>query len=422
MEVKNIKGRKLVIFLVICLTTAVITELPYLRWALYEPLREYLGQTNTQFGNSMSLFGIIAAIGYIPGGWIADRVSHRKMFAISSILCGVVGFWFASSPSYTETMIIHAIWAITNITMFWPVMTKAVSMLADKKNQGNVFGWFEGVRGIVIVLMMLGLMKIFEVAGGVQAVIIALAIGSIACGIIAFLLMEDNTSEGEKSENSILNDMKVVLKIPAVWVIAGVIFMIYITYSTSSYMSPYCQNVLGMSAVVAGYYTILRKDVVRVVAAPFSGWLSVKLDGACTKVIGGFSLLMIASIVGLFILPPGAKIVTVALILMLISSFAIYGMRGMYYAIIGEAGTPKYIYGAVAGWCSFIGFLPDAFNSTLCGSILDKNPGAAGYHIIFGYMIGTLTCCFILVLVLLHFIKKQKKGVNLFKAAGKLEN
>lgn len=417
MTVKNVKGRKWIILSVICLTTAVITELPYLRWALYEPLREWLGQTNTEFGMSMSLFGLIAAVGYIPGGWIADRVSHRKMFAISAILCGLLGFWFATKPSFIETMIIHALWAITNIAMFWPVMTKAVSMLASKKEQGKMFGIFEGVRGIIIVVMMAGLMQVFKHFGGIQAVIISLATGSIASGIIAFIFMEDNISQGEKSENSILKDMKMVVKIPAVWVVAGVIFTIYLAYSTSSYMSPYVENILGMSAVATGYITILRKDVVRILAAPFSGYLSTKLDGACTKVIGGFAILMVVSLLGLILIPVSAGMIAAAIVLMLISSVAIYGMRGMYYAIIGEIGTPKHIYGAVAGWASFIGFFPDAFNSVLCGAILDNIPGASGYHVIFWYMVGTLICCIGLVWILLNMVKKAKSGVDIFKGA-----
>ena len=56
------KRNKWVTFIIVCMTTGVITELPYLRWQLYEPLREALGQTNTEFGLSMSLFGVLAAI------------------------------------------------------------------------------------------------------------------------------------------------------------------------------------------------------------------------------------------------------------------------------------------------------------------------------------------------------------------------
>ena len=35
------KKNKWITFAIICLTTGVITELPYMRWQLYEPLREY---------------------------------------------------------------------------------------------------------------------------------------------------------------------------------------------------------------------------------------------------------------------------------------------------------------------------------------------------------------------------------------------
>lgn len=419
MEVKkNVKHSNWLVLMVICFTAAVIMELPYLRWALYEPLREGLGQTHTQFGMSMSLFGTIAAVAYIPGGMLADRFSHRKLFAVSSIACGLLGFWFATLPSFAETMIIHALWSITNILMFWPVMTKAISLLADKKNQGKMFGLFEGIRGVIIVVMMAALLQVFEKFGGISAVIIGLAIGSIVCGIVAFIFMEDNLDTNTKSENSVLKDMLSVVKMPTVWIIGGVIFMIYVTYSSSSYMTPYVQNILGVSAMSAGYISILRKDVIRIIAAPLSGYLSVKLDGACTKVIAGFAVLMLLSIIGLVMLPPATSYITLVVIIMLVSSFAIYGMRGMYYAIIGEIGTPKKIYGAVAGWAMFIGFLPDAYNATFCGYLLDKFPGVQGYHYIFYYMITTLSICLVLVFVLLRIVNKYNASKKLIAENG----
>ena len=87
-------------------------------------------------------------------------------------------------------------------------------------------------------------------------------------------------------------------------------------------------------------------------------------------------------------------------------------MRGMYYAIIGEIGTPKKIYGAVAGFAMFIGFLPDAFNATLCGYWLDAYPGAQGYRFIFIYMLATMVVCLVLVGILLRYIKKNKAKIE----------
>ncbi len=411
MSPKN-KNNKWLTFTIICMTCGVITELPYLRWALYEPLREALGQNNTQFGMSMSLFGTLAAILYIPGGWLADRFSHRKLFTVSSIGCGILGLWLSTMPSFAATMVIHALWAVTNIGMFWPTMTKAVSLLEEKDGQGKIFGFFEGARGVFVLVMWLGLMQVFEKMGGITAVIIALSILSIACGVISFFFMEDNVGEGTSSNESVIKDMLTAIKTPSAWIVALVIFTIYATYSSSSYMQAYGQNILGMSAVAAGYVGILRKDVIRLVGAPLSGIISDKMGGRCTLLIGIFDILFIASLTVLLVLPVGAEFTVITVIVMVISSFAIYGMRGMYYAIIGEIGTPKKIYGAVAGFAMFIGFLPDAFNATLCGYWLDAYPGAQGYRFIFIYMLATMVVCLVLVGILLRYIKKNKAKIE----------
>ena len=51
--------------------------------------------------------------------------------------------------------------------------------------------------------------------------------------------------------------------------------------------------------------------------------------------------------------------------------------RSLYYAVIDEVGTQKNIVGSVIGVASpDLGFLPDAFFGTLCGSMLDTyEPG-----------------------------------------------
>ena len=406
------KQNKWVTFTIICLTTGVITELPYLRWALYEPLREALGQSNTEFGMSMSLFGVLAAILYIPGGWLADRISHRKLFTVSAIGCGILGLWLSTMPSFTATMAIHALWAVTNIGMFWPAMTKAISLLEEKKGQGKIFGLFEGVRGVFVLVMWLGLMQVFEKLGGIQAVIVALSIFSIIAGVISFLFMADNTETGTTSDASVMKDMVTALKTPSAWVVAGVVFTIYATYSASSYMQPYGETVLGMSAVAAGYIGILRKDVIRLVGAPISGIISEKMGGRCALLIGIFDVLFIISLAILLVLPVGAEYTVITVVILVVSSFAIYGMRGMYYAIIGEIGTPKKIYWAVAGFVMFIGFLPDAFNSTLCGHWLDSYPGAQGYRYIFIYMLVLIVINVILIGILLRYIKKNKQQIE----------
>lgn len=401
----------------ICLTCGVITELPYLRWALYEPLREFLGQTNTQFGNSASLFGLLSMFLYIPGGWVADRFSHRKLFAVSAIGCGLLGFWLSTAPGYGAVMLIHGLWAITNIGLFWPTMTKAISLIEKKDGQGKVFGYFEGVRGIVVIVMWLGLMQIFAKMGGIGAVIVAMSILSVICGVLSWFFMPDNTEAEATSSVGVLKDMGKAVKYPATWLCAGTIFCVYSVYSASSYMQPYCETVLGMSALIAGYVGIIRKDVARLFTAPLSGWISSKWGGRCAEIIGVFGILFVIALAVLLGIPAGSGMVVLPVIVMVASSFAVYGMRGMYYAIIGEAGTPKSIYGTVAGLAMFIGFSPDFFNPTLIGSWLDKYPGAKGYHMVFVYMLVTMVVGLGFVLLLMRHNKKHADEIMATHAA-----
>ena len=158
---------------------------------------------------------------------------------------------------------------------------------------------------------------------------------------------------------------------------------------------------------------ILRKDIIRLAAAPFSGWLSKKCGGRCAILIGAFGMMLVATLAVLLALPSGGNFVVMTIIIMVVSSFAIYGMRGMYYAIIGEAGTPAKIYGTVSGIAMFIGFSPDFFNPTLIGSWLDQYPGAAGYRMIFIYMLITMLVGIGFVILLVRHNKKNKvENVN----------
>lgn len=414
LSIKDGKNKRWFTLAIIVLTIAVMTELPYMRWAMYEPLRLALGMDNATFGQSMSLFGLLSMLLYIPGGLIADRVSHRKLFAGGAIGGGLLGFWFMTLPNPTEVLIIHALWSITNIMMVWPTMIKAVSVLGDESEQGKLFGIFEGSRGVVLACVTTSMVAILSVFGdgpeGVSSVIGFLAIASCVCGVLAWFFMEDNTEENKDvaSFASIMKDMSMVVRMPSAWVCGGIMFCVYCTYSTSTYMNPYMQEVFGLSAVVTGYLTVIRKDIIRIIAAPISGMISTKMGGRNATVISWFAIATIISVIALLVAPASSDAMILVMAITCVSSFCLYGMRGLYYAVIGEVGTPKYIYGAVAGFCSIIAFSPDAFNTILIGGWIDEH-GIEGYHMTFYYMISTLVLGIVLCGVL---NRMKKKGIN----------
>ncbi len=94
---------------------------------------------------------------------------------------------------------------------------------------------------------------------------------------------------------------------------------------------------------------------------------------------------------GLLMVFPPAESYSYALILIVVSSscLGVYAMRGLYFAIMGEAKIPLAVTGTVVGLASVVGYLPDVFMAPLMGYFLDKHAGLAlGHQYVFGLLIG----------------------------------
>ena len=72
----------------------------------------------------------------------------------------------------------------------------------------------------------------------------------------------------------------------------------------------------------------------------------------------------------------------------LISFAAIFGLRGLYYALLQEAKIPIAVTGTAIGVISVLGFTPDIFVAYLGGVLLDRTPGLAGHQHFFFMLAG----------------------------------
>ena len=79
--------------------------LPYIRYTFYDPLQQALGLDHTMFGVSMSAYGICALLTYWPGGWLADRISARKLLSFSYLATGLLGFYFSAVRKLTMVIL-----------------------------------------------------------------------------------------------------------------------------------------------------------------------------------------------------------------------------------------------------------------------------------------------------------------------------
>lgn len=118
----------------------------------YLPLAEALNLNNTQVGSLVSVFGVTSLLSYFPGGWLADRLSSRKLFTTSLLSTGIAGLYFATFPSYEVSLAIHAFWGMSITFLFWGAMIRVTRNWAPPEEQGKAFGILETGRGLGEVL------------------------------------------------------------------------------------------------------------------------------------------------------------------------------------------------------------------------------------------------------------------------------
>lgn len=406
----KITGKTYVNIILLGLCGAAIYLLPYLRWTYYDVVMEASGLNNTQFGITMSVYGVFAMIFYAPGGWLADKISARKLLSISLIGTGFLGLWFSTFPGYTAQIIIYALWGILATLTFWSALMKATRQLGSEEVQGRLFGFLEGGRGILTTIISFAALFLFSKFGeglsGLKGILIVMSVIDIVAAVLIWFVLKDNKEESsDEKQKATISDVIAILKMPAVWLISLVIICCYSVYLGSTYLTPFVTNVIGATAAFAAVLSIMRTYVCQFVCGPVGGFIADKVK-SITKVIIGCYVIMTASVIIMIILPASGKLMAFWIIIVIILCAGIFAMRGIYFASVGEANIPIHVSGTAVGIISVIGFLPDVFMSTLCGGLLDKYEGAAGYQAIFIVM---LAFCVVGLLASFLLIKTSKK-------------
>jgi predicted MFS family arabinose efflux permease len=409
---ENIK--KWIVVAILATAAGIIFELPYMRYTFYDPLREGLNLTHEEFGSLMSFYGTLAFIFYLPGGWLADRVSHKYLLGISLVGTGFGGFYLSTWPSFGGAKVLFAFWGITTIFTFWATLLKATSMLGDKSEQGKLFAITEGGRGIITsVAALTATAMIAGIGSTPDKFVFVLYLYSVICilaGVAAFIFVPHNKIPAEERENgmNVIKDMVEVAKMPITWLLAVCIFAIYTVYTTSSYFTPFMTEVFGVSAAIAALVATFKNHLFRPISGIVGTYLTNKTGSSIPSM--KISVIALAILIGItLMLPVSAVFVVVISVVIALIGLMTFVLRGLYFAPVGEVGTPKRLLGAAMGLISTIAFASDIFNFKIVGRILDNNPGIGGYKMVFIYILGLLAVAFVSLIALKKFSDKSVK-------------
>ena len=378
-------SEKWLTMLLLCLSGSAIYWLPFLSETYYVPMQKTFGFSNTQIGMLLSTFGIMSLVGYFPGGWLADRLPPRRLITVALLITSAGGFVFSTVPSFEVCVLLYGMWGLATALVFWSAMIKATRNWGRKEEQGRAFGILEGGRSITDMAAGTALLAIFAFRGGdsmaLTESIVLQASAPLVLAIIVWLLMKDGKARDEESQEArpTINskDLKAVIRMPIVWLLAIIIMAAYSGLWGAVYLTPFATDIFALGDVLGGAIGI-GKYWLAPVAAIAAGFIADKI-GTAKAVVGSF-ILMTSGFLIFGLIPGAPNLVPLLLVNVAVISGAVFALRGIYFALMEQGGIPIAVTGTAAGLVSIIGYAPDIFIPPLAGTILDAYPGADGYQ------------------------------------------
>lgn len=228
-----------------------------------------------------------------------------------------------------------------------------------------------------------------EFVRGVNASGVVVLIAAIC---LVFLMKEDAgkvTTESDDDKISLPMVGK-VLKSPVVWILSIVILCGYGLKSSVSYFNPYLTEVVGVSAVNSGIFSIINNYLL-LLLAPVGGILADKVFKSTCKWLS-VSFVILAVLFGGVLLIPSDISPMVASIYTLLPGAVTMMMYGVVFSSVSEAGISRTRTGTVIGIYPLLGIFRIPY-SVLFGKWLDNKGCSRVYkYLYFPGCIRNLRC------------------------------
>ncbi len=379
-----------------------IFGLPFLVARIFLPtLLDVFGITNLQLGTAFSVYGIVAMLAYFPGGTLADRFSARMMMSAALLVSAAGGIYYATVPSIGGLKLLFAFWGLTTILLFWAAMIRATRDWGGETGQGKAFGILDGGRGLLAALLASGTVAVFgmllpeDAASATleqrtealkQVIWIFTGMTVVAAAVVWVCVPGESEKRSPGGDNALsMSKIGTVLKNPAVWLQGMIVVTAYTGYKGMDDLGLFARDVFQFDDVRAASVSAVAFWV-RPFAALVAGIIADKVGGP-RAIAACFVLIIFGDgVVALGLLDPSAPWMLFTMVVSI--SAAVFGLRGIYFAIFEDAGVPVALTGTAVGLVSVVGYTPDIFMGPINGYLTDTYPGALGHQYFFGVLAG----------------------------------
>ncbi len=395
------KFRRYFQFFLVVIAAGSIFPLIYLRQSYQATILEVFNMELEQLNSMYTALGWAFVIGYFPSGWLADRFSAKKLLALSLLVVGLAGLWYAQIPSYNVVRIIFIIWGIFSVFTFWAAHLKIVKLLSTKEDEGKFFGILDGGRGVVEALLASIAVIIFGIfvgnnadaitlaakEQGLIAVIYLYAITLIILSVLIAIFLKTDDNKVEKDSEDVLTEKlsitessKLVFANKFVFLFGGIIATGYTLFWTVYYFSGFLETNIKLDALLVGQIAVIILWM-RPIGGVIGGIIADKVGKTKTLFLAMF--LAISSLIIVSILPYSApQFLFIAMFIF--CGLMLYTIRGLYWSLLGDCNFSDKILGLAIGVVSFLGYLPDIIIpkvNTILFATFGDNKGYNGYFI-----------------------------------------
>lgn len=413
-----LSARRFLFIFTLVIAGEMVFGLPFHTARFFRPtLLEVFNFTNTQLGDLFAVYGVTAMLSYFPGGAIADRFSARTLLTVSLMATALGGVYMATFPGALQMGLLYGYWGITTIFLFWGALIRGTREWGGQSAQGAAFGILESGRGLVAAIFAALAVAVLawylpddatlstdaERRAGLRTIVLLYSAVTFGAGVLAWFAIDD-AGEVTRQRRNPFAGMAQVCRKPIIWAQAAVIVCAYCGYKGIDNYSLYAVQVLGMDEVegarLAAYGAYSRP-----VAALAAGLIADRF-GATRSIGVMFAVLCVAYALLSMSMPDVAGL-TAIFVNLLVTYFAVYALRGIYFALLEETRTPRHITGAAVGMISLVGYTPEIFFAPIAGRILDATPGVGG-HLNFFLFLSSVAACGVVVVGWLLWLKRNK--------------
>lgn len=388
------KAQKNIILFLVSAMAGMMYLTPFLRFSYYDQMIEALHLTDVQLGTVSSFYGWFSLVLYVVGGYIADKFNTKLLVVFSGLGMFLTTLWYAMFPGFLALCLIHGLFGIFSVGVYWCAYIKAIRELGTPQEQGRLYGNSEAIRGALqTVVSFLCLFLVNKFATNSVGFRYALLLNAFMFLILAvacqFTMPKETkqetvvTPEHTEKKSGGSHTME-LLKNPGVWICAIIVISGFCVWETgNSYLGTFSSRVLHISDSLASTISIIRSNVIVILAGIIGGHLFDKFK---TKGMGMmvFFLCVIASCLGI-IFTTGIPMLCV--VFTLIMMFFSNCVKAGYWSIADEAGVPREGAGVATGIISIIAYTPDIFIFIIIPKFLTMGENAGNIAIGFDYVL-----------------------------------